>query len=48
VPSNLHKPLQQDALLLNAGKNNVAALALLNYLKGEKAKAIIRSFGYSV
>lgn len=48
VPSNLHKPLQQDALLLNAGKNNAAALALLNYLKGEKAKAIIRSFGYSV
>jgi molybdate transport system substrate-binding protein len=48
VPSSFYSPLKQDALLLNAGKNNPAANALLNYLKGEKAKAIIRSFGYSV
>ena len=48
VPSHLYQPLQQDALLLNAGQNNAAATALLNYLKGDKAKTIIRSFGYSV
>ena len=48
VPANMHSPLQQDALLLNAGKNLPAAEALLNYLKSEKAKAVIRSFGYSV
>jgi molybdate transport system substrate-binding protein len=39
--------LRQDALLMNRGKNNAAALAFMNYLKGDKAKDIIRSFGYS-
>lgn len=48
VPSHLHQALRQDALLLNRGKNNPAALAFLNYLKGDKAKDIIRSFGYSL
>lgn len=48
VPSHLHSPLQQDALLLKAGVNNPAAKALLQFLQGEKAKAIIRAFGYSV
>jgi len=48
VPAHLHSPLQQDALLLKAGVNNPAAKALLQYLQGEKAKAIIRAFGYSV
>ena len=48
VPSHLHSPLQQDALLLNPGKNNPAAEALLNYLKSDKAKNIIRAFGYAV
>ena len=46
VPSQLHSPLQQDALLLNPGKNNSAAAALMNYLKTDKAKQIIRAFGY--
>lgn len=48
VPSHLHSPLQQDALLLNPGKNNPAAEALMNYLKTDKAKNIIRAFGYAV
>jgi molybdate transport system substrate-binding protein len=48
VPTNMHSPIQQDALLLNAGKSQPAAEALLNYLKTEKAKTVIRSFGYSV
>jgi molybdate transport system substrate-binding protein len=47
VPANLHKPIQQSAVTLNAGKDNPAATALTNYLKGEKAKSIIRSFGYA-
>lgn len=46
VPSHLHKPIQQDAVLLMAGKNNIAATALLAYLRTDKAKAIIRSHGY--
>lgn len=48
VPSHLHKPIQQDAVLLVAGKNNVAATALLAYLRTDKAKAIIRSHGYEL
>lgn len=48
VPSHLHSPLQQDALLLNAGKNNPAAQALMNYLKSDKAKNIIKAYGYAV
>lgn len=48
VPSHLHKPIQQDAVLLVAGKNNNAATALLSYLRTDKAKAIIRSHGYDL
>jgi molybdate transport system substrate-binding protein len=48
VPQNLHDPLKQDVVLLNAGKNSAAAAALLDYLKSEKAKKIITSFGYQL
>ena len=48
VPANLHKPIRQDAVLLSNGKDNPAAIALLAYLKTDKARAIIRSFGYEV
>jgi molybdate transport system substrate-binding protein len=48
VPARLHAPIRQDALLLTAGKDNPAAIALLAYLKGEKARAVIRSFGYEI
>jgi len=46
VPSSFHKPIQQDALILVAGNNNPAASAFMAFLKSEKAKAIIQSFGY--
>lgn len=46
VPAALHTPLRQDAVLLNAGTNNPAAAALLAYLRAEKARAIMASFGY--
>jgi molybdate transport system substrate-binding protein len=48
VPAALHAPLRQDAVLLNPGKDKPAALALLAYLRGDKARAIIRSFGYEI
>lgn len=48
VPSHLHPPLKQDAVLLNAGKDNAAAVALLKYLQGDSAKAIIKSHGYAL
>lgn len=48
VPSNLYSPIKQDAVLLTPGKANVAAQALLQYLRSDKAKAIIVSFGYDL
>lgn len=47
VPADLHTPIRQDAALLMPGKDSAAAAALLSYLRGNKAKAIIRSHGYS-
>ena len=46
VPAKLHTPILQDAVLLNPGKDNPAALALTRYLRSEKARAIILSYGY--
>ncbi len=48
VPANLHTPIRQDAVLLAKGQGNPAAVALLQYLKSDKAKALIRSFGYEL
>ncbi|MBI2771596.1 MAG: molybdate ABC transporter substrate-binding protein [Burkholderiales bacterium] len=48
VPDNLHSPIRQDAVVLLAGKDNAAAIALMAYLKGEKARGIIRSYGYAL
>ena len=48
VPANLYQPIQQDALLLSKGKDKPAASALLAYLKGDKSRAIIKSYGYEL
>jgi len=48
VPNSLHEPIYQDAAILAKGKDNPVAGALLAYLKGDKARAIIKSFGYDL
>lgn len=48
VPQEMHDPILQDAVLLKKGENNAAAKALLEYLKGSKAHAIIESYGYGL
>lgn len=48
VPDELHEPIKQDALILNKGKDNPAAKALLEYLQGPKAAAVIKSYGYQL
>ena len=48
VPTTLHTPIRQGAVLLNLGRDKPAALALLRYLQGDKARAVIRSFGYDL
>lgn len=46
VPAGMHSPLQQDAVLLAPGRNNPAATALLQFLKTEPARALMRGYGY--
>ncbi len=46
VPANLYGEIRQDAVLLKTGADNPAAKALLDYLKSEPAKKLIREFGY--
>jgi molybdate transport system substrate-binding protein len=48
VPQNLYTPLKQDAVLLPMGKDNAAALALMKYMRTDRAQTIIRSYGYSL
>ena len=45
LPASLHEPLRQRMVLSkNAGP---AAMALYDYLQGDKAKAILRKYGFS-
>lgn len=46
IPAALHAPIKQDAVALAAARDNPAATALLTYLRGDKARAIIRAYGY--
>lgn len=46
VPDSLHSPIRQDAVLLTRGKDKPAARQLMAFLKTDKARAVIRSFGY--
>jgi len=48
VPPDLHEPLRQDAVILAAGRDKPAARALADYLRGAKAVAIIKSYGYEL
>ena len=48
VPAKLHTPIRQDAVILAAGKGNPAAEALMKYLKSDKAKTIIKAYGYDL
>jgi molybdate transport system substrate-binding protein len=48
VPADLHGPIRQDAVILARGNANPAAKALEDYLKSDKARGIIRSYGYTL
>jgi molybdate transport system substrate-binding protein len=48
VPQNLYTPIRQDAVLLNTGANNEAAIAFMTFLKGPEARAIIEKYGYAI
>jgi len=46
VPADQYTTIRQDAILLATGANKPAAVALLKYLQGDKARAVIKSYGY--
>ena len=46
VPAALHGEIRQDAVLLKPGEKNPAARALLDFLRSEPARAVVREFGY--
>jgi molybdate transport system substrate-binding protein len=48
VAQELYQPLRQEAVVLTPGKGAGAAAALMDYLKGAKARAVILSYGYSL
>ncbi|MCD8503590.1 MAG: molybdate ABC transporter substrate-binding protein [Burkholderiaceae bacterium] len=48
VPSDYYTPIKQDAVLLQSGHDNEAAIALLDYLQSNKIKKLIESFGYEI
>lgn len=48
VPANLYSPIRQDAVILEKGRGKPAVDALMKYIRGDKAKAIIKSFGYEL
>ena len=45
---NLHEPIQQDVVLLTKGKDNPAAKALMEFMGGPQATAIIERYGYEL
>lgn len=48
VTPELHNPIRQSAVLLTGAKEPAAAQVLLAFLKGEKARAVMRGFGYEM
>lgn len=48
VPSDLYKPIRQDAILMKTGEENPAAAALMKFLKSPEALAIIKKYGYDL
>jgi molybdate transport system substrate-binding protein len=46
IPAEMHAPIRQEGVLLLPGQGKRAAAAFLTYLQGDKAGAVIRSYGY--
>ena len=46
VPEDLHAPIRQQAVLLEAGRDNPAAARFLDFLGSETSREILRRHGY--
>lgn len=47
VPDKLYTPIRQDAVVIAATKVPKAATEFVDYLAGDKARAVIKAYGYS-
>ncbi len=47
VPDNLYTPIRQDVVVLSSTKANAAATAFVDYLAGDKARVVIKAYGYA-
>ncbi|WNM60129.1 molybdate ABC transporter substrate-binding protein [Candidatus Nitrospira allomarina] len=48
VPTSFHESLEQEAVLLGTGQNHAGARTFLDFIKGDKGRAIIERFGYGL
>lgn len=48
IPTQLHEPIRQDAVLLSHGAENAAARAFLQFLRAEMTRALLLENGYGV
>jgi len=48
IPENYYAPIAQQAVLLKRGKDNPAAKAFIEFLKGPSAQTVISHYGYGV
>jgi molybdate transport system substrate-binding protein len=48
VPAELHGEIKQDAVLLKKGADQPAAQALMEYLRSDQARAVIKAYGYGL
>lgn len=48
VPADYHGPIRQDAILLNRGRDNPAALAFIDFLRGIDARRSIAEAGFEL
>ncbi|HEX8989554.1 MAG TPA: molybdate ABC transporter substrate-binding protein [Rhodocyclaceae bacterium] len=46
VPQKYYQPIRQDGVILARGKDKAAAAAFMKYLRGNKARAVIKAYGY--
>ena len=47
VPDNLYTPIRQDAVVIAATKVSKAATEFVDYLANDKARVVIKAYGYS-
>jgi molybdate transport system substrate-binding protein len=48
IPSDMHPPIEQAAILLSGAKSNKTARAFLDFVKSAAGREILLKFGFAV